>query len=448
MASSSGMPKPGGGEALVVFFTKLPEKFQVPEEELVIPANLERYGLSEVVNRLIGHEQPVPFDFLVEGEFLRTSIGTYLEVHKLSAEKVLRLEFVLALREPEQSSVDEAPEWISSVVALEAYPSTWFAATLYDGTVRIYEESEMRLSTRLSDHGLAGVAALPTSRGSQLVAACQDGTLRACALQCGRSPKAGAVASLAPSAPPKAMQAVALSEDGTLLAAGGWSTEVFVWNAEPETFSDPETSGKRKAPANQAQAKFTLPGHSQVVTALSFGRKEQFPFTLLSGSWDCSIRVWDVAAASGVCNWPVARAVTSFTMNPSMPQLATSHEDGHVSLWDIRASPHVSVAGALSLDASAGLPLLAAQVTHQRMAQQVAWCNEDANRLASVGHDGHLCILDPRCLRMPLQAVPVGKQVPTPNKLLCVAWLSKDTLVVGASDGKVSRISLQSESEM
>lgn len=30
-----------------------------------------------------------------------------------------------------------------------------------------------------------------------------------------------------------------------------------------------------------------------------------------------------------------------------------------------------------SAKASAGLPLLAAQVTHQRMAQQVAWCNED-----------------------------------------------------------------------
>lgn len=27
-------------------------------------------------------------------------------------------------------------------------------------------------------------------------------------------------------------------------------------------------------------------------------------------SQDCSIRVWDVAAASGVCNWPVARAAS------------------------------------------------------------------------------------------------------------------------------------------
>lgn len=36
-----------------------------------------------------------------------------------------------------------------------------------------------------------------------------------------------------------------------------------------------------------------------------------------------------------------------------------------------------------SAKASAGLPLLAAQVTHQRMAQQVAWCNEDLPFLLS-----------------------------------------------------------------
>eukprot|EP00913_Durusdinium_trenchii_P020436 g19198.t1 len=57
------------------------------------------------------------------------------------------------------------------------------------------------------------------------------------------------------------------------------------------------------------------------------------------------------------------------------------------------------------------------------------------------------CILDPRSLQMPLQRVPVGKQVPTPNKLLCVAWLSRDELVVGGSDGKVIRISLASSSD-
>ena len=29
--------------------------------------------------------------------------------------------------------------------------------------------------------------------------------------------------------------------------------KVFVWNTEPDTFAEPESGGKRKAPANQAR---------------------------------------------------------------------------------------------------------------------------------------------------------------------------------------------------
>lgn len=36
-------------------------------------------GVWQVVNRLLGRETPVPFDFLVNGEFLRSSVGSYLE---------------------------------------------------------------------------------------------------------------------------------------------------------------------------------------------------------------------------------------------------------------------------------------------------------------------------------------------------------------------------------
>lgn len=448
-AAGTGGPKPGGGEALVSFVTKLPDAFQVPEEELVVPSNLERYGLSEVVNRLLAREKPIPFDFLVEGEFLRSSISSYLEAHKLSSEKVLKLEFVLALREPEQSTVDETPDWIASVVALQGYPSSWFAAVSYDGTLRVYENSEARVTSRLSDAGLAAVAALPVEngRGSHLVAAGLDGSVRCCALRHdgASSAAAGRVAERRGATLPQALQAAAISEDGTMLAGAGWSSQVYVWNADDELFAPPSKEGPKRKAAAQAEAppKFCLGGHSQVVTALSFGAKEKFPFTLLSASWDCSLRVWDIAAASCVCNWPTARAVTSFSTNPAMPpQMATSHEDGHVSLWDVRAPPHASIVGAVSLDASAGLQLLAAQPTHRRMASQVAWCRQDPHRIASVGHDGHLCIIDPRSLKLPLQSVPVGKQVPTPNKLLCVAWLAKDALAVGGSDGKVVRVSL------
>jgi len=37
------------------------------------------------------------------------------------------------------------------------------------------------------------------------------------------------------------------------VAVGGLPVQVFVWNTEPETFAEPESGGKRKAPANQAR---------------------------------------------------------------------------------------------------------------------------------------------------------------------------------------------------
>ena len=170
---------------------------------------------------------------------------------------------------------------------------------------------------RLSDHGLASAAALPGRARSQLVAACRGpkssmgGGAEARMAPCGPSPCVGGLSDwesgparrgpddgglrlemrlLEGDAGAEAMeqwrngQAAAVSEDGTMLAAGGWSAEavsrrlrpvpcqVCVWNVEPDTFGDVK-GGKRKAPADQAEPKFVLPGHSQVVTALSFGRK-------------------------------------------------------------------------------------------------------------------------------------------------------------------------------
>lgn len=453
----SAAVKPGGGEALVSFFTKLPAQYQVPEEELVVPTNLSRYGLSEVVNRLISLDKPVPFDFLVDGEFLRSSVAQHIESRKLSSEKVLRLEYVFALTEPEQKTVDEAPDWIAAITTLQTFPSQWFAAVSYDGTVRVFEGSETRHTARLADSGLAGLAAWPlaSGRGSYLAAAGQDGILRCCSLTYGEK-KAGVatgpISSLCAAQRNQALDAVAIHEDGSLLASAGWDHDVFVWNAEPELFGEPEPnakSGSKRKSASSAEVnppKFALKGHSQVVTCLHFGSKARFPYTLLSSSWDCSVRVWDIAAASCVCNWPVARAVTSFSLNSNLPpQLVTTHEDGHVSLWDIRAAPHGTVSGAMSLDATAGLPLASAQIPHKRLASQAVWCPEDANRIASVGHDGQLCILDPRSPKMPLVSIQVGKAGPTPTKLLCAAWLSREDLAVGGSDGKVVRVSLSSK---
>jgi len=308
----------------------------------------------------------------------------------------------------------------------------------------------------MGESPLTSVAALPTKDGSgcQLVVTSKDGLTRCLAVQYGGKKGGSSVAS---SSGPvttlrglealRAVETASLNDDGTLLASAGWDQEVNVWNADSLFSSVDEVAvgGKRRAAGSVEgpKPKFSLKGHTQAVTSLQFGARARYPFTLFSASWDCSVRVWDVAAASCVCNWSVGRAATSLSTSPGMPaQMVTSHEDGHVSLWDLRAAPHASVEGAVSLDASSGSQLASAQQPHRRMASQVQWNPEDVHRIASVGHDGHLCVIDPRSPKMPLQTLRVGREGIVPTKLLCMAWLGRDMLVVGGSDGKVVRINV------
>lgn len=89
----------------VRFITQQPE-YAVSDSAILVPSNLKKDGLSEIVNSLIGlgkksrfclycHrlnsiffysciDKPVPFDFLIEGQLLRSSIVDYLNEHKLS----------------------------------------------------------------------------------------------------------------------------------------------------------------------------------------------------------------------------------------------------------------------------------------------------------------------------------------------------------------------------
>lgn len=114
-----------------------------------------------------------------------------------------------------------------------------------------------------------------------------------------------------------------------------------------------------------------------------------------------------------------------------------------MTLWDVRASEHAAAPGTLQLDAAAALSLRSAQTSHRRLAAQVAWCPGSAHCIASVGHDGRLCILDARSPAFPLLAVEVGSQGPSPTKVLCAAWLGSHEVVSGGSDGVVRRHSLR-----
>ncbi|CAD7953261.1 unnamed protein product [Amoebophrya sp. A25] len=69
-AQQEGEQHDQNAEVVVRLTTRIADPaFHVPPESIVVPASLSRYGLSELVNRLLGRGQPVPFDFLVRTKY-------------------------------------------------------------------------------------------------------------------------------------------------------------------------------------------------------------------------------------------------------------------------------------------------------------------------------------------------------------------------------------------
>ncbi|KAM9917167.1 hypothetical protein OXX59_009520, partial [Metschnikowia pulcherrima] len=136
------------------FFTKEDdETLHASDAPLFVPTSLKRYGLSEVVNHLLDREDAVPFDFLIDGVLLRTSLDEYLTRHGLSAEATLSIEYTRAVLPPSFLASYNDEDWVSSIdtinqssKAVTAQRGAELAAPQilagsYDGVVRSYNMS-------------------------------------------------------------------------------------------------------------------------------------------------------------------------------------------------------------------------------------------------------------------------------------------------------------------
>ena len=56
----------------------------IPASKYMVPSDWRRFQLSELINKVLGNEQAVPFDFIVEDELLRTSLGGFTEAKGLT----------------------------------------------------------------------------------------------------------------------------------------------------------------------------------------------------------------------------------------------------------------------------------------------------------------------------------------------------------------------------
>ena len=221
------------------FVTRLPEKFRIAPTPLAVPGKLTRYGLSEVVNHLLALDPPKPFDFLVDGELVRTSLEKLLLRKRITAEKVLDVEYIPAVGPPSEESVGKHEDWVASI---DGGFANAIATGCYDGSAKLWTPGGRLLLTlpvaNAANNAVTSVTLLPSGNGSEdglvLVAGAHDGIVRS--WDCAVSKKNGASASAKNARAfvghTAAVVAVASAPGGEFFASASNDGTARVWRRE------------------------------------------------------------------------------------------------------------------------------------------------------------------------------------------------------------------------
>lgn len=406
------------------------------------------------MNNLLGNEKPIPFEFLINGTFLRTSIDEYLAANGISAETTLEIEYVRALVPPLHIASFEHDDWVSSTDVLSATApaaswASWASSTIaagqerilsgsYDGLLRIWNMSSQTIAISPSaadgGHGAAIKAAkfvLPT----QIASAGLDRTIRVWKYSEGEEGFAGmlspqlelyghksGIESLAVHGAKNRM--LSASSDHNV---GFWSTKKSDSPPAPENLlpsAASRNSKRRKLNSSvsvpQRGPLALLSAHTAPVSAAIFDSRDST--VGYSGSWDHSLRTWDLVRAELVETVSTSHSLLSLEHLPERNLLAVGTSARHITLIDPRASA-ATVAAMTLRDHTNGVVSLARDP-------------QSEYGLVSGSHDGTCRIWDIRSTKTDKDGV-VGQSVYTISRKSLEEEGKADSKRVGGEGVKV-----------
>ncbi|KAF9958950.1 WD repeat-containing protein 12 [Modicella reniformis] len=354
------------GPQVQVKFVTQQRQYAIPETPIQTPARLRRYGLSQIINLVLQNEgeKQRPFDFLIDGEFLRTSLAEYLEEKNMSTENVLMIEYVESMLPPTPLSSYEHDDWVSAV---QAHHLGGFLTGSYDNHVRLWNKQAECTQILTGHNGAIKAVQWLTSNGDSgtLLSGALDRTILAweynyvdnnhsILYEC-KGHTAG-------------IESIALNLTGDRFASGSADSMIKIWTTTIPTVSDhieenfKETRKQRRTAKEDRILKapiLTLAAHTGSVSAVVFSPASAN--TLYSGGWDHSVRVWDIE-----------NHVNVTTKHSGL--LASGHADTIIRLWDPRSEDSSVVKQTLS--------------GHQNWVTSVSWSPSSAYMLASGSYDG------------------------------------------------------------
>lgn len=321
------------------------------------------------MNNLLGSDKPIPFEFLINGTYLRSSIDEYLTENGISAETTLDVEYVRALIPPLHVASFLHDDWVSAVDVLsETSPCarrSSGAANVgagkerlltgsYDGLLRMWNLSSETLAVSPSAGEGGHAASIKSSRmvsPNQIVSSSLDRTVRLWKYSENEDGFSGTISpqlelyghsasvdSVAVS--PASNRILSASADKTV---GFWSTKKSESPAAPAELlpsNSSRTSKRRKlaSPVSTPQKGplMQLKSHTAPVSAAIFDGKDST--VGYSASLDHSLRTWDLVTGALVDTRTTSHSLLSVEHLSELSLLAAGTSARHITLIDPRAS--------------------------------------------------------------------------------------------------------------
>jgi ribosome biogenesis protein YTM1 len=349
-----------------VSFTTQYEQHRIPEADIALPTRLARFGLSEVVNHLLGKETPVPFEFLYQGRMLTGSVRDLIARLQLSTENVLELEYQPCMSAPQQGPPSyEAPDWISCI---DGGVQNCCIVGCYDGVARVLDRDS--LTTVLGSTGsvfhtapIKAVTLINGNQGPLAITGSQDHTVVVWTADLsgvdGESAQCTLNARAIGAAHEGEVSCIAVDPDRKFVCSGSWDKTAMLWSlnqdddtevmegvdnsfVEGEVDEDGDGGRNHKRRKRATSTEVDIPprlksvamfeGHKDAITGVAWASTR----SLFTGSYDHNIVSWDVEAGEQLNVLYGSKAVTDLSYNPRNAMLASSHPDHVVRVWDPR----------------------------------------------------------------------------------------------------------------
>ncbi|EPS37094.1 hypothetical protein H072_9297 [Dactylellina haptotyla CBS 200.50] len=425
----------------------------VPLQSLRVPTNLKRYGLSTLVNHLLETPKPIPFDFLVDGQYLRTSIDEYLTQAGLSSEKPLDVEYVRSQLPPTYIGSFEQDDWISSIHISSSSASPSILTGSFNGSAQITSLSGDILARTVPMHTQSVKAVTwvshPSStenREATFLTASLDRTINLWSYTPSSDPSSttipiaprtsyishkSTITSLSHSS--STSQFLSSSSDHTIAL---WSTNSSLLPTVPAPTSTSFTRKRRRTskppPTEKRGPLAVLSAHSAPVSQVIHA---QDPTAAYSVSWDKSIITHDLVTAQVVDTRVTQHALLSIATLPSLNLIAAGSAARHITLHDPRVSSSTVQNAVFRGHTNAVVGLVKSP--------------ESDYVFASAGHDGCVRIWDVRSVSSASESVErsdktggslfVIKRESGSGKVFGVDW-SKDVGLVSVGEDKKIQI--------